>query len=41
MMNEVTFLGFREADRPNRPPLDPPLVWTTTEGYCGQNAGKS
>jgi len=26
MVNKITFVGFRGSDRPNRSPLDPPLV---------------
>jgi len=26
MVNKVTFVGFRVGDRPNRHPLDPPLL---------------
>jgi len=29
MVNKVTFLGFREGDRPNHHTLDPPLLGTT------------
>jgi len=25
MVNKVTFVGFKGGDRPNHPPLDPPL----------------
>jgi len=25
MVKNVTFVGFKGGDRPNRPPLDPPL----------------